>query len=229
MLYPCKWANRGIKFVANSMPSIYIRPIGSIKFEVGKRIFMKMSNKISLIAGVAGLATVGTGYAAWTFSKDVDGIKSTGNVKITEETEVGMLKADKDSFYLIIDQKFLGWATTDTAVSSDLDKITLKYEGAESGAAATATGWLIDETVTFTCSCDATALSSYINFAGTDDYVETKDYKGTTLTLDYTLPTVSWVDGMKPENETEYDVMVAAIGSATVNFTFKAEVNECTH
>lgn len=190
---------------------------------------MKMSNKISLIAGVAGLAAVGTGYAAWTFSKDADGITSTGNVKITEETEVGTLKADKDSFYLIIDQKFLGWATTDTAMSSDLSKITLTYEGAESGTSATNTDWLVDETITFTCSCDASALSSYINFTGAEDYVETKDYSGTTLTLDYVLPTVSWVDGMKPENETEYDAMVNAIGSATVDFTFKAEVNECTH
>lgn len=190
---------------------------------------MKLSNKISLIAGIAGLAVVGTGYAAWTFSKDVDGVTSTGNVKITEEAEVGTLKADKDSFYLIIDQKFLGWATTDTATASDLDKITLTYEGAESGTTATNTDWLIDETITFTCSCDVSALSSYISFTGAEDYVETKDYNGTAIILDYTLPTVSWVDGMKPENETEYDTMVNTIGSATVDFTFKAEVNECTH
>ena len=190
---------------------------------------MKLSNKISLIAGIAGLAAVGTGYAAWTFSKDVDGIASEGNVKVTGEAEVGTLTVDRESFYLIIDQKFLGWATSDSASSSDLDKVTLTYTGAESGSAADAADWLIDETISFTCSCDASSLSAYIEFPGSDDYVETKSYAGEAITVDYALPTPSWVDGMKPENETEYDAMVSAIGSASVGFSFKAEVVECTH
>lgn len=190
---------------------------------------MKLSNRISLIAALAGLAAVGTGYAAWTFSKDVDGIAADGNVRITEEAEVGTLTADRDSFYLIVDQKFLGWATSESATSSDLDKIVLTYEGAESGTAAANDDWLIDETVTFTCACDASALSAYIAFAGAEDYVETKNYVGDAITVEYSLPTPSWVDGMKPENETEYDAMVAAIGTAVVEFSFKAEIGECTH
>lgn len=197
--------------------------------EIGEFLFMKTANKISLVAACAALALVGTGYAAWTFSKDAS-TASVGNVNITAKAdEVGELTVNNENFYLVIDQKFLGWATTATATASDLSKVTLTYTGAASGTAATNTDWLIDEDIKFICTFDGSALSNYIVFGNADEYTKTVDYTGTAITCDYTLPTVSWKDGMKPDNETEYDAMVTAIGTAKVNLTFKAEVVECTH
>lgn len=191
---------------------------------------MKTRNKLSVLAGVAALALVGTGYAAWQFSKDVADVTASGNVNITVlDTEVGTLTVDAPEFYLVIDQKFLGWATTENATASDLSKVTLTYTGAPSGNAATNTDWVIDEDIKFTCTCDASALSSYITFTGADDYENTVDYVGEAITCDYTLPSVEWKAGMKPSNEAEYRTMVAAIGTEAVSFTFSAEVVECTH
>lgn len=205
---------------------------GVINSVAGKRelFIMNLKNKISMISCVAAMALVGTGYAAWTFSKDATQT-ATGNVNITAKAdEVGTLTVDNDSFYLVIDQGFLGWATTQNATASDISKVVLTYSGAEGKSTADNTNWKIDETIKFTCTFDGSALSEYIVFTNVADTEYTKSYTGLAdITLDYNLPTVSWKDGAKPENETEYDAMVTAIGSTTVDLSFTAEVDECTH
>lgn len=190
---------------------------------------MKTSNRLSIISAVAALAIVGTGFAAWQFSKDASAT-STGNVSITAKAEeAGTLKlADGQTFTLTLDQDFIGWqkkANDDN--TSDVSTVKLEYTG------STANDYegnkAVDEDVTVTMTAEYGALSTYVDFGDLDAAI-TKDYKGEDkIEFEFNLPTVSYVDSMYPRNEEAYDAMVNAIGSATVNFTFNAEVAQCTH
>lgn len=190
---------------------------------------MKTSNRLSIISAVAALAIVGTGFAAWQFSKDA-GATSTGNVSITAKAEeAGTLKlADGQTFTLTLDQDFIGWqkkANDDN--TSDVSTVKLEYTGSTvndyEGNKA------VDEDVTVAMTAEYGALSTYVDFGDLDAAI-TKEHKGEDkIEFEFNLPTVSYVDSMYPRNEEAYDAMVNAIGSATVNFTFNAEVTQCTH
>jgi len=162
------------------------------------------------------LALFGTGYAAWTFSKDAT-VDSVANANITAVTDEGTLAVDKTSFYLVIDQNFLGWATTENATSSDLSTLTLTYTGTSETS--------VNETINFSCSIN-NALSSYITVADGSFSADSMTYTGTAIENTYTLPTVSWVDGKKPTTRAEYDAMLTVIGSEKVTFSFTADVAE---
>ena len=59
------------------------------------------------------------------------------------------------------------------------------------------------------------------------DYLVFGDFATTwTSDVEMSLPTVSWKDGMKPTKESQYDTMEAAIGSASVTFTFTAAIKD---
>ncbi len=189
---------------------------------------MKTSNKITLIAGLSAIALIGTGYAAWTFSKDATAT-ADGNVNITTKAEeVGTLKlADGQSFVLTLDQDFIGWQkTANDNDTSDVTEIKLVYSGSK--AKDTKAEYAVEETIDVTVEADYGALSTYVEF-GTTAAIASQNYVGEDLTFKFTLPTVSYIDSMYPRNEEAYDAMVTAISSAKVSFTFTASVKECTH
>lgn len=182
---------------------------------------MKTQNKIKTILSVACLALIGTGYALWEFSKDAT-VDATSNVVITDSSESGSLSVDKDTIYLILDQEYVGWSTSNS-IDDAITSLALTYLGAEANGTSSNTGWEIDETVTF--SCDITNdLSSYITIGNGEFDDNNVAYSGDAVTVNYTLPTISWVSNMKPTNKTEYDTMVTALNSKTVSFAFSAEI-----
>lgn len=189
---------------------------------------MKTTNKISLIAGLAAIVLVGTGYAAWTFSKDAS-VNADGNVNITtKDPEVGTLSLEAgQTFVLTLDQDFIGWqkeaADNNT---SDVSTVKLEYIGSE--AKDYKAGFAVNEDIKVTMTAEYGALSTYVEF-GALEAAKTVDYLGEKITFEFALPTVSYVEAKYPRNEKDYDAMVTAIGSAKVNFTFTAEVVECTH
>ncbi len=190
---------------------------------------MRTSNKITLIAGLSAIALVGTGYAAWTFSKDAEAT-AQGNVNITtkaDETGTLSLAADQ-TFVLTLDQDFIGWQKVATDNNtSDVSTVELEYTGSK--VADYAGNKAVKEHVKVTMTAEYGALSTYVTF-GVLDAAITKEYKGEDkIEFVFNLPTVSHVDAKYPRNEKDYDAMVTAIGSAKVNFTFTATVEECTH
>ena len=189
---------------------------------------MRTSNKITLIAGLSAIALVGTGYAAWTFSNDAT-TTAESNVNITTKAaEVGTLAlADGQTFVLTLDQDFIGWQkTANDNNTSDVSTIKLEYTGSEEKDYKG--GYAVDENIKVTMTADYGALSTYVTFDALDADL-TKEYTGTKLEFEFNLPSVSYVDAKYPRNETDFDAMVTAIGSAKVNFTFTATVEECTH
>ena len=189
---------------------------------------MKTSNKITLIAGLSALALIGTGYAAWTFSKDAEAT-AEGNVSITtKDPEVGELKlVDGQTFVLTLDQDFIGWQkVANDNDTSDVSVVKLEYTGSE--AKDYKAGFAVDETLKVSMTASYGTLSNYVEF-GSLDAEKTLDYVGEKLEFEFNLPTVSYIDSMYPRNEKAYDDMVAAIESAKVEFTFTASVEECTH
>ncbi len=183
---------------------------------------MKTSNKISLIAGLSAIALIGTGYAAWTFSKDST-VNFDGSVNITAKAEeVGTLSVvPNQKVCLILDQDFIGWKDSTDENAAEVTSINLEYAGAVSKD--------VDEHITVSVDANYdSVLAKYVSFTAIGE--QTKEYKGEDkLAFEFALPTISWVDGKKPLNEKAYDEMVAALGSSTVSFTFSAEVSECTH
>lgn len=189
---------------------------------------MKTSNKITLIAGLSAIALIGTGYAAWTFSKDATAT-ADGNVNITTKAdEVGKLELAADqSFVLTLDQDFIGWQkTANDNNTSDVKVVKLEYTGSEEKDYKA--NFAVDENIKVTMTAQYGALSTYVEFGSLDGAI-TKEYTGEKIEFEFNLPTVSYIDAMYPRNEEDYDAMVTAIGSAKVNFTFTATVEECTH
>ncbi len=191
---------------------------------------MRTSNKITLIAGLSAIALVGTGYAAWTFSKDATATAKS-NVNITTKAdEVGTLALAKgQTFVLTLDQDFIGWQkTANDNNTSDVSTIKLEYTGSEEKDYKD--GYAVDEKIKVTMTADYGALSTYVTFGALDaDLTKEYKYTGTKLEFEFNLPTVSYIDDMYPRNEKAFNAMVTAIGSAEVNFTFTATVEECTH
>ncbi len=189
---------------------------------------MKTSNKITLIAGLSAIALIGTGYAAWTFSKDAEAT-TEGNVNITtKDPEVGELKlADGQTFVLTLDQDFIGWQkVANDNNTSDVDVVKLEYIGSEAKDYNAA--FAVEETIKVSMTASYGALADYVEF-GALEAEKSFDYAGEKLDIEFALPTVSYVDAKYPRNEKAYDEMVAAIESAKVEFTFTASVEECTH
>lgn len=189
---------------------------------------MKTSNKITLITGLSAIALVGTGYAAWTFSKDATATADS-NVNITTKaTEVGTLSlAEGQTFVLTLDQDFIGWQKeANDNNTSDVSKVKLEYVGSEEKDYKS--GYAVDETIEVTMTATYGALETYVTFGALDAAIS-KEYTGTKLEFEFNLPTVSYVDAKYPRNETDYDAMVTALKDAKVNFTFTATVKECTH
>ena len=170
---------------------------------------MKTQNKITTILSVACLAMIGTGYALWQFSKDAEA-ETTSNVIITDMTETGTLTVNSDTFYLTVDQNFLGWSD---GSGNNVNSIELVYSGAEE----------TNETVKFTCEI-TNNVNSYINITDGSFNVNNVNYTGDDVIVTYTLPEVSWIDNKKPTNKTEYNTMKSTIESEAVVFSFVAEI-----
>ena len=191
---------------------------------------MKTSNKITLIAGLSALALIGTGYAAWTFSKDATATE-TGNVNITTKAdEVGKLSllAGEENIVLTLDQDFIGWQLeANDNNTSDISTITLEYTGSE--AKDYKAGFAVDEDIDVIMTADYGALADYVTFGDLEVIEQKKDYTGEKLTFEFKLPAVSWIDAKYPRNEKAYDDMVAALENEKIEFTFTATVEECTH
>ena len=190
---------------------------------------MKTSNKITLIAGLSAIALIGTGYAAWTFSKDATAT-AEGNVNITAKAEeVGTLKvADGQNFYLTLDQDSIKWMdSTDESTANEVTTIKLEYSG--STVADYKAGKAVEENIVVKMELTSNELSTYVTLGNMDDD-QTKAYKGEDkIEFEFTLPTASYVDAKYPRNEKAYDAMVTALTGKKVSFTFTASVEECAH
>lgn len=182
-------------------------------------MFKNLRKTIALTLVIGALALIGTGYAAWTFSKDATAT-ATGSVNITTVSETGTLTVTENAtIKLVVDQGKLEWQD---ASGNPVTTVSLKYTG-DNYVDSAATN---DEVVTFSVdySAGATAVASYITVSGGSFSANDLTYKTTALETVYTLPTLAWVTNMKPGNITEYNTMVTAIGSASITFTFTADV-----
>lgn len=185
---------------------------------------MKTRNKLSLLAGVAALALVGTGYAAWEFSKTAT-LDVSGNVNVvTKADEVGTLNLKAgQTFSLVLDQNEDGGVYWADASGNKLDSanVVLEYKGTER---------VVNETISVSATADYdSAITTYVTFgdlAAAQEFTWTGG--ATAKEITFALPTVSYTDAY-PLNETQYDAMVTALDGAEVTFTFTAEVGECTH
>lgn len=79
---------------------------------------MKISSKISVVATMGALALVGTAFAAWQFNSNVDKV-ANANVAITKDASVGEITLSQETFYLTLDQEFLGWTVSDHTNSEE--------------------------------------------------------------------------------------------------------------
>lgn len=169
----------------------------------------------------AALALIGTGYASWTFSKDATA-SATGNVNVTTVSETGTLTiTENTTFYLVVDQGKLEWNTAADGSGTKVTTVSLKYEGDAYVDSNAKNDEVVDFSVSYTNS-----VSSYITMtdASTEFSNDNVTYKTTAVETVYTLPTLDWATDMKPGNITEYNTMVTAIGTASVSFTFTADV-----
>ena len=191
---------------------------------------MRTSDKITFIAGLSAIALIGTGYAAWVFSKDST-ITGTGNVSIiTKGQETGSLNQlpGQENLVLTLDQDFIGWQTqAKDNNTSDISSLALEYQGSQ--AKDTRGEYAVDEDIVVTMSADYGVLSTYVQFGDLQDVELVKEFTGEAITFEFRLPTVSYVDSMYPRNEKAYDEMVEALDGATIQFTFDAQVVQCTH
>jgi len=190
---------------------------------------------ITKVGAVAAISLIGTGYAAWTFSggataeqsiatAGLSGSSGSGGGTVSDIEYEGTLEIKSDAFYLMLDQAFVGFTSTATATSADVSKISLAYNGSDADG--------LDESIDFVATGEVVldgAILDYISigdnayFTGnTDSYEFT--YSGAEVTFDYYLPTVSWVDGMKPKNAAELTALQTAVSESTI--TVKFDVSE---
>ena len=178
---------------------------------------MKTSSKISIIAGAATLALVGTAFAAWEFNKSVEETINS-NVAITKDASVGTITITPNTFYLTLDQDVLAFTSSDhtdsdATVSDQLTEVEFKYTGSAKSNDVS------DVTLTVTYVADA-ALLTYVSF--TDGSLGTPTVAANVKTATYTLPTVSWV--AKPTTQADFNTMKTALNGAKITFTFTATV-----
>ena len=178
---------------------------------------MKISSKISAVATMGALALVGTAFAAWQFNaskvKEVD-----ANVAITKDASVGEITLSQETFYLTLDQEFIGWTVSDhtdkeEAVTDGLTSFTVTYTG------SAAAGDVSDVSLTATYAADS-AFDAYISITGGS--LGTPTANANVKEATYTLPTVAWVS--KPATKAQFDAMKSALAGAKVAFTFTATV-----
>jgi hypothetical protein len=163
------------------------------------------------------LALVGTAFAAWQFNASAEK-KVNANVAITKDASVGEITLSQETFYLTLDQEFLGWTVSDhtdkeEAVTDGLTSFTVTYTG------SVAAGDVSDVSLTAACDADS-AFDAYVSFTGGSlgSATDTANVKVAT----YTLPTVGWVN--KPTTKAQFDAMKTALAGAKVTFTFTATV-----
>ena len=178
---------------------------------------MKISSKISAVATMGALALVGTAFAAWQFNKSA--VKEVNaNVAITKDASVGEITLSQETFYLTLDQEFIGWTVSDhtddeAAVSDGLTSLAVTYTG------SAAAGDVSDVNLTAGFVADS-AFNAYISITGGS--LGTPTASANVKEATYTLPTVAWVS--KPSTKAQFDAMKSALAGAKVTFTFTATV-----
>ena len=181
---------------------------------------MKTSSKISIIATISTLAVVGTAFAAWQFNKSAQKA-SNSNVVITKDDSVGEITLQYETFYLTLDQDTLAWTSVDnTDAETATGVITtnkVTYTGSDKANDVS------DVTLTVTYTVDS-AISTYVTISGGELGARVENQN--VLEQDYTLPTLTWVEGKKPTTKKAFDAMKAALAGAKVAFTFKADIAE---
>ena len=178
---------------------------------------MKITSKISAVATMGALALVGTAFAAWQFNKSADKV-ANANVAITKDASVGEITLSQETFYLTLDQGFLGWTVSDHTnseeeVTDGLTSFTVTYTGSE------AAGDVSDVNLTATFAADS-AFDAYISLSG--GALGTPTASANVKEATYTLPTVAWVN--KPTTKANFDAMKSALEGAKVTFTYTATV-----
>lgn len=185
---------------------------------------MKLRNKLAAITAAAMLAFTGVGFAAWTFSNTVaqkqdvstyvtSALKAE-NVELSGNTEV----------YLVLDQAKPYWST-EKEVNRKPDELTdgkitvtpkFTIRDKQDGAS-----W--DYTLTSSIDVNA-SIAHYVDVTGFD----TADKTGTVslagvanpASVDYALPSLSYVAANKPDTLTKYDAMVSALNGKVITFSF---------
>lgn len=67
----------------------------------------RKTGKTLITAGLAA-ALVGTGYAAWQFNDSVEKTYTDNAIITNKNVDEGVITLDNETFYLVIDQNFLG-------------------------------------------------------------------------------------------------------------------------
>lgn len=155
---------------------------------------MKRRKLLSLapLAGVVAALCYGVGFAAWTFNTTTEATFSESAVITNKIVDEGEITLDNETFYLVIDQNFLGWSTVEYVFDSETNTDNIEAVKAAKITSITPTFTLKDgsastlDDFTYTCSFDGSAVASYISFT---DFAD--EWTSETA-ID--LPVASWVE-----------------------------------
>ena len=199
---------------------------------------MKLRNKLTIISGIACLAFVGVGFAAWGFTKTADA-DMDADAKVTAAIEASGLSV-KDSagnvisaLYLICDAPSgetgliagngIYWSTEN---SNDVSKAitSLKLVGSVNEA---------DHDIAdiqtydghFASTATAAVNGTYVNIAATTalDQTVTSTSKNADVEYVWTLPAVSYVS--VPTSVAEVTAMQAEVAALSLTFSFTFNVS----
>lgn len=185
---------------------------------------MKLRNKLAAIAAAAMLAFTGVGFAAWTFNNTVaqnenalayatSALKAE-NVELSGDTEV----------YLVLDQEKPYWSTAVNTGNKPVElvggKITVipKFTIRDKNDGAS---W--DYTLTSSIDVNS-SIAHYVTVTGFDTTNKTGTVSlagvANPASVDYELPTLSYVTANKPDTLDKYDSMVSSLSGKYVTFSF---------
>ncbi len=198
---------------------------------------MKLRNKLTIISGIACLAFAGVGFAAWTFTKSVNGSAGV-EAKVTAAIEASGLSV-KDSagnvisaLYLICDAPSgetgliagngIYWSTEN---SNDASKAitSLKLVGSVNEVDHD-----IPDIQTYVGHFASTATNAvtgtYVSIAATAalNQTVTSTSKNANVEYDWTLPEVSYVS--VPTSVAEVTAMQAEVAALSLTFSFTFNV-----
>lgn len=187
---------------------------------------MKLRNKLAVITATAMLAFTGIGFGAWVFGHEAtEDASATGAV--TAAVDLTGLTANKTSFKLVFDQPAKAYNANGQGLhwedngGNALTSITLTPAITFRSGSDTP-----EYEYSFTPAFTSTGLATYVNFTNVDQTERTGVFTQASglAAFSYTLPTVAY--HTEPSSLAEYDAMVTAVGTATINFNFTLSITD---
>ena len=191
---------------------------------------MKLRNKLSAITAAAMLAFTGVGFAAWTFNNTVTQRQDAGTYVTSALKAENVTLSGDTTVYLVLDQEKPYWSTTVKTGSKPIEltngKITVTpnftIRNNNDGSS-----W--DYTITSSIDVNA-SIAHYVNVTGFDTTNKTGTVSATgvanPVSVDYALPSLSYVTSNVPTTLEEYDEMVTALNGKVISFSFNCTFAE---